>query len=140
MLGLRRRREPLPQRSPLFLRISPQNSFNFYRVKALCANQQVFLSKTVMVNGVEPISQIQVVPNPILNQNIQLLIANLNSGIYDFELRNTIGQMITKGSFPVFTTTHKINLPIQKRLSSGIYNLIIKIPEKQLKNLQVIIN
>ena len=112
---------------------------NYYRVKALCTNQQQFLSKTVMVSGIHIVSQIQVAPNPIMNQTIQLSCINLSSGIYGFELRNSICQKISEGNFPVFTRSEKVKLPTQKRLSPGVYNLIIMSPEQERKNLQVIV-
>ena len=112
---------------------------NYYRVKALCVNQQIFLSKTVMVSGVTSISQIQVVPNPITNRIIQLSCLHLTPGIYGFELHSPIGQKISEGKFPVFTTSEKVKLPVQKRLLSGVYNLIIMTPDQAKKNLQVIV-
>ena len=112
---------------------------NYYRVKALCTNQQSFLSKTVMVTRIESASQIQVVPNPIANQTIQLSCIQMMSGIYSFELRNSIGQLVSEGNFPLFTNSQKVKLPIQKRLSSGVYNLIISTPDQERKYLQVIV-
>jgi hypothetical protein len=93
-----------------------------------------------MVSGVTSISQIQVVPNPITNRVIQLSCINLTPGIYGFELSSPIGQKISEGKFPVFTKSEKVKLLTQKRLSAGVYNLIIITPEQERKNLQVIVH
>ena len=81
---------------------------------------------------------ITVFPNPIVNNTINLNLANQPLGVYYVELVNNAGQIVQMSQFKTTEGSIVKKLPISKRLAHGNYNVQISKPDNSKINIAVL--
>ncbi|MES2431955.1 MAG: T9SS type A sorting domain-containing protein [Bacteroidota bacterium] len=121
------------------LDVAPIEGNNYYRIKSIDANGQFKYSQIVKValDGSQ-ISSINIYPNTIKNNMINLQLNNQMGGLYNVRLINSDGRLIFKKEMTVSKgNSNQVLKPISS-LSSGVYQLEIINTDKQ-KTLQKLI-
>lgn len=104
---------------------TPFAQHNYYRIRAVSMNGTVQYSNIahVLRKGKEPV--VQVSPNPLVNQTVQIQYAHLPAGVYHIRLLNEAGQTIQ--SVPVsLDGAGSFRLPVDAPLAKGVYYLQLK--------------
>jgi hypothetical protein len=98
---------------------------NFYRIKCIQKNGEVFYSKQAVVNVAKNVRIIEVFPNPVKGNSFNLRIKDLEKGDYTIALVNSLGEtiLVQKIKYNRLTEQYKIN--IGKAVSKGNYSLTI---------------
>jgi hypothetical protein len=113
---------------------------NFYRVRSIGADGKYDYTSVVLVKmGKVAAGGIRIYPNPVTDGIIGAEFKNMAAGIYTIRLLNSQGQTIlnkTVNHAP--GTSMEYIQPLYKMLS-GIYQLEITSPEKEINQLKVIV-
>jgi subtilisin-like proprotein convertase family protein len=113
---------------------------NFYRVRSIGADGKYDYTNVVLVKmGKVAAGGIRIYPNPVTDGIIGAEFKNMAAGIYTIRLLNSQGQTIlnkTVNHAP--GTSMEYIQPLYKMLS-GIYQLEITSPEKEINQLKVIV-
>lgn len=114
---------------------------NFYRIKSVRSNGMIVYSKVVSINLAQGAGKIEIYPNPVTDGTIGLRFANQPKGVYKIRLLNSAGQVIQNNTIEhpggSITTTVITN---NDKLSSGMYQLQVIIPNKSTANFKIVIN
>lgn len=114
---------------------------NFYRIKMVARNGAIVYSQVVKISLAQLISSIEIYPNPVTDGTIGLKLANQPKGVYKIRLLNSAGQVIQNNTIEhpggSITTTVITN---NDKLSSGMYQLQVIIPNKSTANFKIVIN
>lgn len=122
-----------------FIDQAPFAGVNFYRVKSTSNNGQIQFSNIVKVYPEAMDMEIVIHPNPVIDNTINVVLKNLQPGIYTFQLTNTIGQVIlTKEQFINQAEYIELIKPAAK-FSPGTYQLLIIKPDGTKETQQVIV-
>jgi hypothetical protein len=104
---------------------SPNAGVNYYRIKAEETTGKIVYSKVLSVNLGTAGKSLNVYPNPVKGNQVNISLSNVRRGQYDLRVINTAGQDIfkqrisTQGS----TLTQTIDLP--STVKPGVYNLVV---------------
>lgn len=101
----------------------PNAGDNFYRIRAVQADGQSFLSKVVLVKMEGQTPEIKVFPNPIKGQRINLHISNLQNGRYHVVVNNFNGQKVVSRLIEYNGGPAKYEIQMNSKLPAGIYYL-----------------
>jgi hypothetical protein len=116
----------------------PLNGANFYRIRIDKINEKSEYSDIVNVLMPEFASGINVYPNPVHGENINLLFINQVSGNYQLRLINSSGQIIISKEINFSGGNNLQTLPLKKNMAHGIYFVEIKKPDAEKSRLKVI--
>ena len=110
-----------------FVDVSPAQGLNFYRIKAIDNDGTVTLSTTVQVsNSNIATSLIQVYPNPVVNNTLNINFSNFQAGDYSLTILNNIGQIILNKKFNLNASSFSVySVILPNVLSPGLYHLKI---------------
>ncbi|MES2431957.1 MAG: T9SS type A sorting domain-containing protein [Bacteroidota bacterium] len=98
---------------------------NFYRIKIYDLNGSVKYSPIIKVNVGKAIESINVFPNPVKNNTINLQFVNQPKGEYQVRILNQAGQEVYKTSLTAEVGTETYSLKLQNKLPKNIYQLEI---------------
>ncbi len=117
---------------------SPLSGINYYRIKSVGIGTDISYSQIVKVNLITGRSEIIFYPNPVIDNNINLRLNNVQKGNYNVSLTNSLGQLVYNKLIQHTGGTATYNLPVNN-LVKGIYHLQIggngiKIIKQVLKN------
>lgn len=101
---------------------------NYYRIKAINTTGEIKYSALAKIDALLTLQEINVYPNPIMNNTIQLQFNGLPEGKYSVTLlyNNGINQQLSSIQLSSSQTNYSVNLP--QRLVSGIYQLLLTGP------------
>ncbi len=108
-----------------FKDMQPLLDDNFYRIKAIGKDGRIQYSTIVKVSAIKINTQINVYPNPIMDNKINIRFANQVRGNYSIKLTNKLGQLLYSNS--VYIDQSNVTKTIQPStiLLSGTYQLNI---------------
>lgn len=123
----------------LWLDVNAVAGRNFYRIKGIEQNGQSIYSRIVSVIIEKNTEHFTIKPNPVRNNNIRLHFINQPAGNYQFNLLNSIGQLVysTKQQIDAGSTSKILN--INNILQSGVYQLQITGPSNATEIQKVVI-
>jgi hypothetical protein len=103
----------------------PNKGDNFYRVKAIDKAGEVKYTEVVKVKVVNNAGTITILANPVTGNIINLLLSDVEKGVYVANLVNQAGQVVyTSGISHAGGTATKV-IKASNSLPSGVYNLTI---------------
>ena len=112
---------------------------NYYRIKAVDNSSEARYSSIVKVNTwVKGKNELSVYPNPVINNTIHLQLKDVDGGSYSLLLINNAGQVVYSKSLGTISGTQSMVLPLQQGITTGVYQLIIKGSNQQLKQIIII--
>ena len=97
----------------------------FYRVEILSKNGQQFWSNTIKIAGEKVGPYINIIPNPIVSDQIHLQISGLPTGIYTASICNMEGRILENHSLNLQHGLNSKVLKISSKLPKGNYCLRI---------------
>ena len=103
---------------------NPMKGINYYRIKATSTNGQIHYSNIVKVDFVEKNNSITIYPNPARGNNINLRF-NEMAGKYQYQIINTVGQIMTSENIQVAKAVVEKNIIFNTILPSGIYRILL---------------
>ncbi len=106
-----------------WLDVNTVTGSNYYRVRAIQADNKYFFSKVVVVKMDETKLAIKIFPNPIKSQQINLQFNSLEKGQYSFLLLNASGQQILKQVLDHRGGSSNQSITFSKKLPAGTYYL-----------------
>ena len=105
-----------------FIDNSPSIGFNYYRLKMVETNGHADLSQSRVLEFNGSLSDINIMPNPFVNEFNIAVNSNRNEKI-DIIIFNSLGQAFFEKSYELKTGNNTINIKLDKNLSSGTYYL-----------------
>jgi len=120
-----------------FIHYQPKPGNNFYRIRINKLNGEVEYKKTVKVWIPEPISFIEVYPNPVQNGVVEIQFRSQPFGKYGFNLYNSIGQKIFSKEMNYDGGNSIQLIKPDRNFIYGIYHLEILKPNGDKKVIKV---
>ncbi|MGN6532339.1 MAG: T9SS type A sorting domain-containing protein [Ginsengibacter sp.] len=116
----------------------PVTGANYYRIRIEKIAGKIEYSGTVKVLIPEICSGINIYPNPIHGENINLLFLKQTGGNYQLRLLNSSGQVIVSKEIKFSGGNDLQTLPLKKNMTHGIYYVEIKKPNGEKQRQKVI--
>ena len=104
---------------------APNSLINYYRLKILDKNGDFTYSKIIQVRLNEIAASINVYPNPVIGNTINLQLNNLDKGIYQIHLVNKLGQDIYTKYVDYVGGSATQSIHIDSKIAKGLYQLKI---------------
>lgn len=124
--------------SYVWLDTSPLTGFNYYRIKSVSRDGTKSYTKIVKVYFGSISPEINIYPNPIVNNTIHLQFATDQTGVYSARLLNSLGQIIISKSIE-HTESRKVEkIQLNNKLERGIYHLEIIKPNGKTEVIKVV--
>jgi hypothetical protein len=112
---------------------------NYYRVRIVDKNGRVRYSAVVKVGLVKGAAAINVYPNPVRNNTMQVQFINQEVGSYQLRLINQQGQAIYTAAVQVYSSNLLQTILFNKQVAPGVYQLTVSGTEDKKYVQQVII-
>jgi hypothetical protein len=104
----------------------------YYRIKSVSSNGQVNYTGIVKVSGTLS-SQLEVYPNPVRGNVINLSFKPATEGTYSMILINSAGQQVLSKPLGLVQNNFNSSMVLPNNIQPGVYTLIIRSNESQLK-------
>ena len=101
---------------------SPVNGANYYRIKTIGIHGEVKYSTTVVVKLNSKGSSLEVYPNPVKGNHVQLQLTNWEKGNYSVTLFNQLGQQVLNSSINHTGGSSNQTVALGS-LAAGVYEL-----------------
>ncbi|MFT3678838.1 MAG: T9SS type A sorting domain-containing protein [Ferruginibacter sp.] len=112
----------------------------FYRIKIYDRSGEITYSSIVKASIIKPVeSNINIYPNPVRYNTINLQLINQQKGVYKLKLSNIAGQLIYKGNVSTDFGNGTVSVKINTGLNTGIYQLEIITPDNNKESRKVIV-
>jgi hypothetical protein len=121
-----------------FIDVNPLSGNNFYRIRSIGADGQFDYSNTVLVKMGSLSSGIRIYPNPVTDV-IGAEFKHMPAGIYNTRLLNAQGQTVLSKTINHAPGTSMETIQPDYKLLSGIYQLEVTAPDKQVTMVKVIV-
>jgi hypothetical protein len=121
-----------------FIDVNPLSGNNFYRIRSIGADGQFDYSNTVLVKMGALSSGIRIYPNPVTDV-IGAEFKHMAAGIYNARLLNAQGQTVLSKTINHAPGTSMETIQPDYKLLSGIYQLEVTAPDKQVTMVKVIV-
>ncbi len=122
-----------------FIDEKPFTGKNYYRIKLVSSNNFNLLSKVAVVEMEEAKGAISIYPNPIIGKSFMVNFKELNAGIYDVQIINSLGAVIEKQSIKHNGSTNNYTITLNNIISTGTY-IVRVINESTSLTQKVLIN
>ncbi|MCW3091317.1 MAG: type sorting protein [Ferruginibacter sp.] len=123
-----------------WLDANPLQGNNFYRIGSISPDGKIEYSNIVLVKTVQTTgSGIRIYPNPVTNGIIGAEFKSMLAGVYDVKLINNLGQTIFTKTISHAAGTAMENIQPDFRLVTGIYQLKVTAPDKDISTVKVIV-
>jgi hypothetical protein len=110
---------------------------NFYKVVSYNKNGTKAYSSIVKVRIGKSNLGISIYPNPIVGNSIGVSFSNMDKGIYQIRLINTIGQVLLTKQLNRFEGKSIEIITPANKLNAGVYQLEITSPDKNVNTIKV---
>lgn len=117
---------------------APFDGENFFRIKSIDRNGAIKYSPIVKVMMERKIISFTILPNPVKGSNINLHFANQPRGNYQFNLINSMGQLVSSTKLLINSGSTTQVLKTNTGLSAGVYQLQITGPANTIETLTLI--
>jgi hypothetical protein len=121
------------------LDVAPNNSANYYRIKAVENSNAYKYSAVVKVNLQKENAEISVYPNPAKDKLLNIQMINKAKGVYAVQLINSLGQVVHSKLINHDGGSATQTLQLSSAVAKGVYQMIISGGE-MTQTQQVIIN
>ena len=119
----------------------PLGTMNFYRIKAMSRNDKTQYSSIVNVSGNNILTPVIYCYPNVVNENnsVKIILNNFNAGSYQFNLYNSIGQKLHSKSKEIFSSSTMYTIEFPINVKSGIYSLVVLLPNAEMITKQIIV-
>jgi hypothetical protein len=104
---------------------------NFYRIKIVGQDGSFHYSTVVLVTIVDGLTAVQVSPNPVQHNKIQVLMKQMENGKYQYQLYDAAGKVLLKGSLLHEGGSKTYAIVPAEKLLPGIYRLLLSTASRQ---------
>lgn len=111
----------------------------YYRIRSLSNNNVVAFSEKMKVKINHSGTDLYVFPNPVSENNIQIQMNGMPSGVYLAKLFNGFGQLMGSSRIRHLQKTATENIQFANRLVPGIYQLEITLPNQKNKRISIVV-
>jgi hypothetical protein len=122
-----------------FLDITPEQGNNFYRIRSYNQSGSFDYSKVVLVKLGKTGSGISVYPNPVKDNQIGIAFNNMEKGVYQIKLINSLGQTMLARQFINTGGNSMVTFTPESKLRAGVYQLEIIAPDNHHNSIKVIV-
>lgn len=122
-----------------FLDITPVQGNNFYRIRSYNQSGSFDYSKIVMVKLGKTGTGISVYPNPVKDNQIGVEFSNMEKGVYQIRLINSLGQTMLARQFINSGGSSMVTFTPESNLRAGIYQLEIIAQDNHHHTIKVIV-
>lgn len=124
-----------------YLKIDEQPSagINYYRIKAIAADGAITYSIIVKVLPVDKISNVNIYPNPVTDNKVNVQFENMAAGKYNLQLMQTDGKLIHQEIVAVPSAIFKYTLNLSSKIAGGYYLLRVVKDDKSIMEISVIV-
>lgn len=105
-----------------FVYLTPVSN-NYYRIKIIGKDNSITYSNTINLKLNATKGEISIYPNPAKNGLLNIQLSNLNKGLTDIKIYNSLGQVIYTTSFMYDGGTALKSVQLNTNIISGIYNI-----------------
>ncbi len=112
---------------------------NYYRVKVISNTNMNLLSKIAMVEMEEANGAISIYPNPIVGKSFMVNLKDLNDGMYDVQLINSLGVIVEKHAVKHNGINNNYQITLNSIIPSGTY-IVRVVNESNRLTQKIIIN
>ena len=105
---------------------NPQAGNNFYRIKAFDRGGMIKYSAIVKVAFGKDAPAISIYPNPIVEDNFNISLSNINKGIYQLSIINVLGEKVWTKQIQHNGGNAGLTIALNQLLHKGIYYLQIE--------------
>ena len=102
---------------------SPLSGNNFYRIKVLDKDGSVMYSNILKVNTVRGSAEMNVAPNPVKGNALNVQFAGIEKGTYSLRLVNNVGQQVFVKTINGETSSFTQSFSLPTTVAKGIYSL-----------------
>ncbi|MEO5892975.1 MAG: T9SS type A sorting domain-containing protein [Ferruginibacter sp.] len=121
-----------------FLDVKVSQGNNFYRIVSYSKTGAVEYSRIVLVKIGKSAAGISIYPNPVKGNMIGVSFSNMEKGIYNVRLINTLGQSLLSKQIVHAAGSSMETITAGSQLTAGIYQLEIIAPDKTVSTVKVI--
>ncbi len=115
----------------------PVTGKNYYRVKLITNTNLSLLSKVAVVDMDEAKGAISIFPNPIVGKSFAINFKDLNDGVYDVQIINSLGAIVEKHAVKHNGSNNNYSITLNSIISSGTY--VVRVVNESTRLTQKII-
>ena len=116
----------------------PEEGNNYYRIRATNSDGKISYSDVVKLYFGKENPRINIYPNPVTGNNLNLQMINQPAGLYEVKLMNSFGQTFMTKTIQYNGGSTIENISPEKNIPKGFYQLEIKNPRGDKKVMSVI--
>ncbi len=117
----------------------PFAGINYYRIKALGEAGDITYSAIVKVLPVQKIASVNVYPNPVTDNKVNVQFDNMPAAKYNLQLMQTDGKLIHQEMVTISSATFKHQLKLNSKIAGGYYILRVAKDDKSIMEISVIV-
>lgn len=110
---------------------------NYYRIRGIGVDGSSMLSAVAKVEISSLAAGIEVFPNPVVNNFVQIKFSNQSEGTYHIKLYNSLGQLVKSNVSEITEGVQEVRLLLDKRPSSGVYTIIVEKGNNLIKTIKI---
>jgi len=129
-----------PTNDYVFVDSNNVNTTTFYKIGAVESDGSVSFSSVVSVKRQRSVSSFKVYPNPVTNGVIHLVSNNITRQHYQYQLINSLGQVICKGVINASLSMSSTDIHLTENVLPGYYHLKITGNDGTVYQIQVTID
>ncbi len=122
-----------------FLDITPLQGNNFYRIRSYNQSGSFDYSKIVLVKLGKSGTGITVYPNPVKDNQLGISFNNMEKGVYQMRLINSLGQTMLAKQLIHPGGSSMVMFKVERGLSAGIYQMEIITQDNKRNTVKVIV-
>lgn len=115
----------------------PREGANYYRLAVTGIDGSICYSNVMKAEVAKTIQRLEVYPNPVIGDNLNLQMKNQAAGVYKIALKNPFGQLFLSREINFEGGDGVLTIRPSHLLPKGIYRLEIQSPDGKLKVIQV---
>ncbi len=117
----------------------PSAGIIYYRIKATGNDGSITYSRIAKVLAIDKMGSVNIYPNPVTNNNVNVQFENMPTGKYNLQLMQTDGKLIHQEIISISSATFKQRLKLNSKIAGGYYILRIAKDDKSVMEISVIV-
>lgn len=121
-----------------FTDAQPNAGINYYRIKAIATDGEVTYSSVIVIATKKSIPEFAINPNPVKGRTMNVAVSGLSRSNYTLVVLNANGQSVYVKDLGILQESGTISIQLPAIVSAGIYNVILKGTDLQLRKAIII--
>jgi Secretion system C-terminal sorting domain len=110
----------------LYVDDAPAKGYIFYRIKSIINDGSAGFISVLNVEGISPAAGINIYPNPVKDNTINIQMSNQPEGVYQVKLINNTGQVVYSSKVGVKSNNTSQSFFTGNHIPKGVYHLEVK--------------